>query len=132
MRRIKQCVVLAVNDSSVVRLVAYCVSTTPVSSTELREHVSRQLPDYMVPALFVFLDAIPLTPNGKIDKRALPSIAGQHGCDVHQFNQDLSPLALKLTDAWSEILEVPQHRCKLVVRRAGWGFAVVCPGVNGP
>jgi amino acid adenylation domain-containing protein len=104
--RIKQCVILANNDSSSVRLVAYCVSTTPVSSTELREHVTRQLPEYMVPAVFVFLDAIPLTPNGKIDKRALPPIAGTTDAGAVNSSQDLSPLVLKLTNAWSEILEV--------------------------
>lgn len=104
--RIKQCVVVAASDISPVRLVAYCVSTEPVNSLQLREHISRELPDYMVPALFVFLDAIPLTPNGKIDKRALPPI------DVEAKSltsaQDLSPVAIKLTAAWAEILEVPR------------------------
>lgn len=104
---ITQCVVLAINDRSGTKLAACCVSKTPVSSVELREHVSRQLPDYMVPALFVFLDDIPLTPNGKIDRQALSS---QLGCtDPVPLNasQSLSPLALKLADAWAEILKVP-------------------------
>lgn len=104
--RIKQCVVLANHDTSLARLVAYCVATTPVTSVELRDHVGKELPDYMVPALFVFLDAIPLTPNGKIDRRALPSI----DTDATSINssQNLSPLALQLVAAWSEILEVPR------------------------
>ena len=104
--RIKQCVVLAINESALVRLVAWCVSTAPVSSLELREHVSRELPDYMVPALFVFLDAIPLTPNGKIDKRALPPFDAQ-ATSVNS-SQDLPPATIKLAAAWAEILEVPQ------------------------
>lgn len=104
--RIKQCVVLAVNERSIVRLVAYCVSTNPVSSVDLREHVSHELPEYMVPALFVFLDAIPLTPNGKIDKRALPPIAANTDASSLNSSQALSPLALKLAAAWSGILEV--------------------------
>ena len=73
--------VLADNDRSIVRLVAYCVTAKPVSSVELREQVGKELPDYMVPALFVFLEAIPLTPNGKIDKRALPALVDT-ACDV--------------------------------------------------
>ncbi|MHC8367185.1 amino acid adenylation domain-containing protein [Pseudomonas sp. ZT5P21] len=104
--RIKQCVVLANHDTSLARLVAYCVATAPVSSIELRDHVSRELPDYMVPALFVFLEAIPLTPNGKIDKRALPSI--ETDVTSPELGQSLSPLTLKLVAAWSEILEVPR------------------------
>lgn len=105
---IKQCVVLAVQENASVKLVAYCVSSTPVSSAELREHVSHGLPDYMVPALYVFLDAIPLTPNGKIDKRALPTMAASTDAASASSNQNLSPLALKLVAAWSEILEVPR------------------------
>ncbi len=109
--RVKQCVVLATNENANVKLVAYCVLTTPVSSVELREHISDQLPDYMVPALFVFLDAIPLTPNGKIDKRALSVMAGN--LDTTSANEDLSPLGLKLAQAWSEILEVPHIDTRL-------------------
>ncbi|WP_392889447.1 amino acid adenylation domain-containing protein [Pseudomonas migulae] len=104
--RIKQCVVLANHDSALPRLVAYCVATTAVSSKELRDHVSKELPDYMVPALFVFLEAIPLTPNGKIDKRALPSI--DSSAMSPESSQNLSPLTQKLVVAWSEILEVPR------------------------
>jgi acyl carrier protein len=56
------------------RLVAYLVPTQlqlPTMS-ELRSFMQSQLPDYMLPATFVFLDTFPLTPNGKVDRRALP------------------------------------------------------------
>jgi len=45
-------------------------------SDELREHLLRKVPDYMVPAVFLFLNALPLTTNGKVDRRALPSPDG--------------------------------------------------------
>ncbi|MVV51719.1 amino acid adenylation domain-containing protein [Pseudomonas sp. PB120] len=105
--RIKQCVVVTANERSNTRLVAYCVSTTTVATAELREHLSQQLPDYMVPAQFVFLDAIPLTPNGKIDKRALPPVAGNADAPSANSSQELSPLTRKLADSWAEILQVP-------------------------
>ncbi|MFD8376282.1 amino acid adenylation domain-containing protein [Streptomyces sp. NPDC059688] len=56
------------------RLVAYVVGNgdTPVDLDALHAHASERLPDYMVPAAFMPLDALPLTVNGKIDKRALP------------------------------------------------------------
>jgi len=54
-----------------VRLVAYV--TGPSSSNELREHLKQKLPHYMVPAAFVALDKLPLSPNGKIDRRLLPA-----------------------------------------------------------
>ncbi|MFJ2690292.1 amino acid adenylation domain-containing protein [Pseudomonas sp. NPDC087336] len=105
--RIKQCVVLANNDRSNVKLVACCVCAKPVSAVELRDHVGQQLPDYMVPALFVHVEAIPLTPNGKIDKRALQALVDKQAAPL-SASQNLSPLALKLTQAWAEILEVPR------------------------
>ena len=55
------------------RLVAYLVAPSPAPEVRsLREHLKRSVPEYMVPAAFVFLDRFPLTPNGKIDRKALP------------------------------------------------------------
>jgi amino acid adenylation domain-containing protein len=57
------------------RLVAYLVPHDEQSLTvaELRSHLKSKLPDYMIPSFFVSLDAMPLTPNGKVDRRALPT-----------------------------------------------------------
>ena len=68
------------------RLVAYVVpGGEPAQAEELRQHVARQLPEYLVPSAVVALDALPVTPNGKLDRARLPApanevdvIAGQH------------------------------------------------------
>jgi amino acid adenylation domain-containing protein len=56
------------------RLTAYYVGreSVTISPTELREHISKQLPDYMIPSVFFQMESLPLTPNGKLDLKALP------------------------------------------------------------
>ena len=57
------------------RLVAYVAADPGASAdaAELRRHLGARLPDYMVPSAFVFLEALPMTPNGKVDRAALPA-----------------------------------------------------------
>jgi nonribosomal peptide synthetase DhbF len=56
-------------------LVAYviCVRDARVNSVDLREYLAARLPEYMVPAVFVSIDSLPITANGKLDKAALPA-----------------------------------------------------------
>jgi aryl carrier-like protein len=69
---VREAVVVALDDEAAnKRLVAYYTGAE-VDAAELREHVAGHLPEYMLPSAFVRLHAIPLTPNGKIDRRALP------------------------------------------------------------
>jgi hypothetical protein len=70
-------VVLRADGPAGRRLVAYVIPSEGQNapSDELREHLRRRLPDYMVPAAFVSLDALPLTANGKLDRHALPAPA---------------------------------------------------------
>jgi amino acid adenylation domain-containing protein len=73
---VRECVVVALEDGpNDKRLVAYLAARQePAPSVaELREHLQRQLPAYMVPALFVVLPELPRMPNGKVDRRALPA-----------------------------------------------------------
>jgi amino acid adenylation domain-containing protein len=67
-------VVARTTSSGDKRLVAYVVpSSGPVSEMALREELGKKLPDYMVPSVFVPLEALPITTNGKLDYRALPA-----------------------------------------------------------
>jgi amino acid adenylation domain-containing protein len=57
-------------------LCAYIVSSEPVTSMQLREHLATTLPDYMIPTVYVELPRMPLSPNGKVDRKALPAPDG--------------------------------------------------------
>ncbi len=86
------------------RLVAYfAAGGEPPAADELRRHLGEHLPDYMVPSAFVALDALPLTPSGKLDRRALPAPEGGPG-DAHVPPR--SATERLLADAWAEVLGV--------------------------
>ena len=73
---IKKAVVHARQDlAGEQRLVAYLVACdgAPPTITELRDHLSQMLPDYMVPSYYVYLGSLPSLPNGKVDHKSLPS-----------------------------------------------------------
>ena len=72
--QVQQCVVIAREDApGDKRLAAYVVSDNGMDVSALKGHLKRHLPDYMTPAAFVRLDQLPLTPNDKVDRRALPA-----------------------------------------------------------
>ncbi|WP_202704450.1 non-ribosomal peptide synthetase, partial [Flavobacterium sp. UGB4466] len=74
---VNQAVVVArENESAEKELVAYIVSNIEQNASDLRVYLKQSLPEYMLPAYFVQLEAIPLTANGKIDKKALPNPEG--------------------------------------------------------
>ncbi|UCH97645.1 MAG: AMP-binding protein, partial [Candidatus Aminicenantes bacterium] len=72
----------------------------------LREFLSQVVPDYMIPAYFIYLDKIPLTPNGKVNRRALPE-PGAPGTGEN-YEAPGNELEKKLAAIWSEVLNISQ------------------------
>jgi hypothetical protein len=73
---------------------------------ELRAFLKAKLPDYMIPTAFVFLDSLPLAPNGKIDRRALPDPEpGRPGLDS-DFVPPRTPAEELLANIWANVLKV--------------------------
>ncbi|MEM1206468.1 MAG: amino acid adenylation domain-containing protein, partial [Acidobacteriota bacterium] len=100
-------VVVARVDGADTRLVAYFVAAEghdDPSLPQLREALAADLPDYMVPAAFVSLDALPMTPSGKVDRRALPAPdASALGSGVPHV-APRTPIESALRDLWVELL----------------------------
>ncbi len=85
------------------RLVAYFVAAADPQPTELRAHMARALPDYMVPSAFVHLPALPLTPSGKLDRKALPVPEQQAAV---QYVAPRTPTEELLAGLWRETLRL--------------------------
>jgi amino acid adenylation domain-containing protein len=89
------------------RLVAYILphsDAKPVVSN-LKDFLQEQLPDYMIPTAFVLLDAFPLTPNGKIDRLALPAPDSAR-FNLKEYVAPQTPIEEVLADIWADILKI--------------------------
>ncbi len=104
---VREAVVVARDAASGKQLLGYVVAEDGADSSglleRLRERLKRDLPEYMVPAHLALLPAMPLTPNGKIDRKALPDI------DVTASEAYVAPrneLELALAGIWQEVLGI--------------------------
>src|SRR6185503_12644893 len=82
------------------RLVAYVVG----QPSDLRQALLKELPEPMVPSAFVFLEALPLTPHGKVDRRALPAPAAEPR--AVESPGERSPVEELLAGIWSALLRI--------------------------
>ncbi|KRP58564.1 non-ribosomal peptide synthetase [Pseudomonas trivialis] len=97
---VKDAVVMARDE----RLVAYYTGA-PAGIDSLRAHLLQHLPDFMVPALFVHLDALPLSPNGKLDRKALPE-PGLQALSVREYATPEGDTETLMAALWAELLKV--------------------------
>ncbi|CAD5921078.1 non-ribosomal peptide synthase/polyketide synthase [Planktothrix agardhii] len=112
---VKTAIVIAREDETEQkRLVAYIVPQEGISAqqeqsllavTELRQFLKAQLPEYMVPSAFVILESLPLTSNGKVDRRALPAPDFQ---SEEQYVAPRNPIEEILASIWVKVLKVEQ------------------------
>jgi amino acid adenylation domain-containing protein len=86
------------------RLVAYVVGSQDLTEARLRSFLQEQLPAYMLPSQFLLLDAMPLTPNGKLDRLALPAPQQWHGQAQEGQQGARTGIEELLVDLWSQVL----------------------------
>ena len=101
------------------RLIAYVVPAPgepPPKATALRAFLAERLPDYMVPSVFVVRDALPMLPNGKLDRAALPAPRGDEAAadeanEAPETAPEMAPetaIELALAELWAQLLGVPR------------------------
>ncbi len=82
---------------------AYYVARTPVPVAELRNYLAKRLPSYMLPAHFIPVSGIPLTANGKVDRKSLPAPNAEPSAD-ETYAEPRNEVERMLVDIWSEVL----------------------------
>jgi polyketide synthase PksJ len=108
--QVQEAVVLAREDApGDKRLVAYVVGVSgePPSGSELRRYLQGVLPEYMVPSAFVGLERFPLSPNGKVDRRALPAPEGERQV-AEAYVAPRSDLEHRIAEIWRAVLQLEE------------------------
>ena len=104
---IKEALVIAYTEDneSDKRLIAYYLSEQVLPETDLRQHLRLSLPDYMLPTVYVQMDAWPLTPNGKLDRKALP-IPKTSAAITDYYQAPQTPTEQTIADIWCKLLSI--------------------------
>jgi amino acid adenylation domain-containing protein len=106
-RAVRQVAVVAeCDDRGETRLVAYIATSAQPSVEDLQAFLAQSLPDYMVPAAFVTLDSLPFTPSGKIDRRALPGLAGVQTRREAEYVAPRDAFEQEIAGIWAELLGI--------------------------
>ena len=88
------------------RLVAYVIGDRELSVTSIREELVKTLPEYMIPAQFVQLEVLPVTSNGKIDRKNLPLPDGAGMKSGNDYVAPSGKIESEIVRIWAEVLEI--------------------------
>ena len=102
---IREAVVITRDHEGAKQLVGYYVADQQEEISSLRSALAQRLPDYMIPTFFVHLDRLPLTSNGKLDRKSLPA---PEVSQQESYQAPRTPEERLLCDVWSEVLGVGQ------------------------
>lgn len=114
---ISQCVIIATNNTDAEQefseskyLIGYYVAKYKLNEKEIIKYLESKLPSYMVPTVLVYLSELPLTYNGKLDRKALPE--PKFASDKN-YTAPRNTIESKLCKIWSQILELPQDKVSI-------------------
>src|SRR5205085_9537454 len=107
---VRDAVVMAVGEGSDRRLAAYlvCHGASLPSAEELRGFVKNKLPEYMWPSVFIGMEALPLTPSGKVNRRALPRPDPARALGEDGYVAPRTATEAGLAEIWQAVLKLPK------------------------
>ena len=103
---VENAMVVAVEKGASKDIAAYFVAHEEIDLNDLKNHLSRIMPAFMVPMYFVRMERIPLTPNGKRDRKALPNPEPDSKQSESVEPEELNPDEITLTRIWKRVLEI--------------------------
>ena len=103
-------VVVAERADQSKHLVAFYSGQRPLEVDVLRDRLVESLPEYMVPSAFHWRESLPLTANGKIDRKALTALAGELDVAEEDYDAPSTPTEQRLAAAWAKVLGIPQDQ----------------------
>jgi amino acid adenylation domain-containing protein len=111
--KIKQAVVTDYDSETGKQLVAYFIEDKEANlmPEELRQHLRKTLPEYMIPSIFMRLEALPLTVNGKLDRKALPN--PEFGYKKDSYVPPRNELEQKICQIWAEVLGLDAQKISI-------------------
>ncbi|EJQ37642.1 amino acid adenylation domain-containing protein, partial [Bacillus cereus BAG5X1-1] len=106
-QHIKEAVVIdRIDKTGFTYLCAYIIAQNELATSEVRDYLSDYLPDYMIPSYIIQLDKMPLTPNGKIDRKALPVVQEKDVSIGSKYEAPRNELEEHLVSSWQETLGI--------------------------
>jgi len=103
-------VVVTERDDGSKQLVAFYTADEPLEPATMCDQMAASLPAYMIPSIYHWREALPVTPNGKIDKKGLAALAWQLDAVPAQRDQPRTATEQKLAEAWAAVLGIqPQQ-----------------------
>ncbi|MBF0518230.1 MAG: amino acid adenylation domain-containing protein [Nitrospirae bacterium] len=102
--KINKATVVAIKSSDGMALAAYYTSDETLSVAAVKEHIRKTLPDYMIPAHFIELDALPTTISGKVDKKLLPSVGTVVLPAAKEHQKPCNELETEIASLWEMVL----------------------------
>ncbi|HEX8176352.1 MAG TPA: amino acid adenylation domain-containing protein, partial [Pyrinomonadaceae bacterium] len=103
---VRQCALTVADEDEARRLIAYLVVSGNTSPQELRGFLKERLPEHMIPSAFIFLPELPLLPNGKVDRHALPTADAEIEMASTEYVAPQTTLEIMLAASWRELLRI--------------------------
>jgi thioesterase domain-containing protein/acyl carrier protein len=107
---VKETIVINIERNGETYLCAYIIENEKFELPVLKEYLSKRLPDYMIPSNFISIPAVPLNPNGKLDRKALLALESQNRSHTEEsYIPPANEIETRLMEIWASVLDIDKN-----------------------